>query len=375
MPKTVVKSYAAREGEKCDPDGSEGRHKNANNKMRDALSSEATMLQFKRTRHDNTQEERPILITQFWDEGMQKSVDKDRPLYYINPEGISMTYPRGSKLAKLSGLDVIREQDNNNSNSFSVVMGCKKNDPDNLTFIALKVSDTKKKIKPEKMKIYNEALKGMLKNKPSVVRGKKRNGVTATQQRYVCDGYRKDPLGTHIGRYAYNSGVSETTKREIEDGIANLIREIEKRGIEAMNTANMRACVGYTDFFRVQEEFGLPSMYKGGIATQFALSIGYCSGAHDDNDFFITHLAVYDENAEPGEILYYFCFPTYRIAVPMRSGDIIVFNPKVPHCATNPSRETAMIYSCYVSNKTVNTAAADTIDARKANATPDVNTP
>ena len=64
-----------------------------------------------------------------------------------------------------------------------------------MTFIALKVSDRKKKIKSEKMEIYHEALKEMLKNKPSVVRGKKRNGVTVTPQRYVCEGYRKKSIG------------------------------------------------------------------------------------------------------------------------------------------------------------------------------------
>ena len=175
-------------------------------------------------------------------------------------------------------------------------------------------------------------------------------------------------MDKNIGKYAYKPKVKKATKLKIQDGIANLVREIEKR---EMNTANLRVCVGYTDFRVKKEEFGIPPIYKGGIATQFALSIGYCSGAHDDNDFFIAHLAVYDDIAEPGEILYYFCFPTYRIAVPMRSGDIIVFNPKVPHCATNPSRETAMIYSCYVSNKTVNTAGADAIDASKmSNTTP-----
>ena len=125
MPKTVVTSYASKEGEKNDPEGNEGKHKNANNKMRDVLSTDATRLQLKRTRYDNTKKETPIMITRLWDERMQASVDKERPLYYMHHKGITVTYPDGSKLANLSELDIIREQDDY-SNRFSVVMGCKK---------------------------------------------------------------------------------------------------------------------------------------------------------------------------------------------------------------------------------------------------------
>jgi hypothetical protein len=65
------------------------------------------------------------------------------------------------------------------------------------------------------------------------------------------------------------------------------------------------------------------------------------------------------------DILYHFCFPTFGIAIPMKSGDIIMFNPLVPHCATNPRTATAMIYSAYVSNKTCNTVVANTMDEGK----------
>jgi ectoine hydroxylase-related dioxygenase (phytanoyl-CoA dioxygenase family) len=31
------------------------------------------------------------------------------------------------------------------------------------------------------------------------------------------------------------------------------------------------------------------------------------------------------------KILYYFCFPTMGIAIPLRKGDVILFNSKIPH--------------------------------------------
>jgi hypothetical protein len=206
------------------------------------------------------------------------------------------------------------------------------------------------------MKIYDASLKGMLMSKPNVIRGSLRNGL---EEQYICHGYRKNPLDCDIGEYTFNAGVSETVQYSIKRGISQLVGEMEEKVMAEIKTANFEACAGYDDFFRMQDVFEWPSVYEWGIATQFALSKGYCSRVHTDADYFLTTLMVYyNVEAEPDEVLYYFCFPTYNLAIPMKLGDIIVFNPLVPHCATNPSRKTTKIYSCYVSKKTCNTVVA-----------------
>jgi hypothetical protein len=55
--------------------------------------------------------------------------------------------------------------------------------------------------------MYDIAMQGMLNNKPSVIRGSLRNGMTP--QYAVCHGFRKNPLDRDIGEYAFNDGVSE----------------------------------------------------------------------------------------------------------------------------------------------------------------------
>ena len=58
---------------------------------------------------------------------------------------------------------------------------------------------------------------------------------------------------------------------------------------------------------------------------------------HVDRDFMwcmVTVVAEHDA-AEGGPILCYFCFPTLRLAVPLRNGDLLLFNPKVPHCVSS----------------------------------------
>jgi hypothetical protein len=356
----IVNGFAPGKEQQTAHCNNEGRHNFANNTIKKEYTIRATKTKFRRNPQNRTKQKMASVITRYWDKDMQASVDKKRALYYKDFNGIDMTYPEGSKLANVNSLHIL--SNNNCDNNFNVILGCMRSDPQEKTFVALKVSENRKTIKPELMRIFDINLHGMLEHKPNVFRGTLCNGLT---QRYVCHGYRKNPLDMDIGEYAFNAGVSDTDKEFIKKGINELVGEIEKRAVAEMNTASMRVCAGYADFFKVQEKYGIPSVYDGGIATQVALSMGYCSRVHTDKDYFLTTLSVYDKEAGPNEVLYYFCFPTYNIAVPMRSGDIIVFNPLVPHCATNPSRASALIYSCYVSNKTCNTVAANTIDESK----------
>jgi hypothetical protein len=350
MPKRIENGFASG---KSDPND-KGRHNLARNRIVNLFKKRAARIRVPRNPLDRTMQKQANIITKYWDKNMQVSLDSDRAIYYNNPGGIDMIYPHGSKVCELSSLSIV--SDNRIDNNFNVIIGCPKANKSQMTFVALKVSEERRRVEPETMLIYDAALKGMLMNKPNVIRGSLRNGLV---QQYVCHGYRKNPLDCVIGEYAFNAGVSETEQNSIKRGISLLVGEMEEKVMAEMNAANFEQCAGYDDFFRMQDIFDLPSVSDYGIATQFALSKRYCSRVHTDADYFLTTLMVYDVEAEPDEVLYYFCFPTYNFAIPMKSGDIIVFNPLVPHCATNPSRETSMIYSCYVSRKTCNTVVAN----------------
>jgi len=58
---------------------------------------------------------------------------------------------------------------------------------------------------------------------------------------------------------------------------------------------------------------------------------------HTDDDFIWSLVTVVSEH-EPtldSPIVCYFCFPTIGMAVPLRNGDMLLFNPKVPHCVSS----------------------------------------
>ena len=65
---------------------------------------------------------------------------------------------------------------------------------------------------------------------------------------------------------------------------------------------------------------------------------------HSDDDYFMGMITVIgrDVPITDAPIVCYFCFPTLGIAVALRNGDLLMFNPKLPHCVSsrcNPKYE------------------------------------
>ena len=79
-------------------------------------------------------------------------------------------------------------------------------------------------------------------------------------------------------------------------------------------------------------------VFGAGIAS----SINYQAPSHTDKDCF---LSVHQLNVKgrygDKEIAQYFCFPSCGYAVALRPGDVLVFNPLVPHCLSARSPEYA----------------------------------
>ena len=55
---------------------------------------------------------------------------------------------------------------------------------------------------------------------------------------------------------------------------------------------------------------------------------------HTDPDFNLALVSIVSEVGLSDEIVCHFCFPTLNLAVPLRSGDVLHFNPKIPHCVS-----------------------------------------
>jgi hypothetical protein len=68
--------------------------------------------------------------------------------------------------------------------------------------------------------------------------------------------------------------------------------------------------------------------------------------AHEDNDF--TYSAVSPHMRSPYLLndcpVVHFSFPRLGIAIPLRPGDVLFFNPKEPHCISSRSHEEDNVY-------------------------------
>ena len=136
-------------------------------------------------------------------------------------------------------------------------------------------------------------------------------------------------------------------------GLQQMVADLERTGLNLITHLE----VSVQNMIREQEELGdvLINGYEGWFS-QIAIATDYWSPLHTDVDIFRTLLCCYLERCEKEkykeEILFYFVFPSVGIAIPMRSTDILVFDSKIPHCASNTRDPDAIIFSCFTSAKT-----------------------
>ena len=221
------------------------------------------------------------------------------------------------------------------------------------------------------LNMIRKSFTSMKKVKPNQHRGKKTSGLSSS---YKLFGHRKDQLGKNNGEYVFksSSNISKHDIDNISSIYCNLSYNMEKAarrignalyetGVYESIQANSNVpSVGVSNSFHTQSK-----EEKKSLATALAVGENYWSLSHTDNDFYFTALSVLSQKSEDNDnILYHFIFPSYNIMVPMTSGDVLLFNPRITHSCSNPSLPDSYIFSSYVSKKTVLTAEATTDNQR-----------
>ena len=195
-------------------------------------------------------------------------------------------------------------------------------------------------------------------SKPDIPRGSEKSGVGLF---YKCFGWRLAYSAgvSWLEEYVFKKNVDAETMKTINTFISMIVQQAEEIAKQALNG------LGNFDYFKHVKKFiNLPSLGSSlndngednGICTQMAMaSGGYWSSCHLDDDFFFTILSVLASEKKRDHLpCYYFNFPTFGVSIPMSSGDVLVFNSKIPHCTSNPRNPNDYIYSMYVAEKSVN---------------------
>lgn len=275
-------------------------------------------------------------------------------LHCVDPDGVSPNRIPKSKRFPLSEMAVHVDSSDKSPTQGVLLHGA--NEKGEQEFIAARVplQNSRKmlKLKQEARPYFSKALD--IKN--DVGRGEKNGG---TYDRYVIFGSRKCPRGTDVGKYSFRSNASDDDKKEVTQKIEKVVEALENISAPYISPKDR------VSFQKLQQEIKLPSASEAdtAYATQFSVGVNYWSPIHDDDDFFWTTLSVMDKNGtcDKHKVLHWFVFPEYNVAVPLCSGDILIFNPLVLHGCTNHTEMDTFIFSAYVSAKTVAARGANAL--------------
>ena len=132
--------------------------------------------------------------------------------------------------------------------------------------------------------------------------------------------------------------------KEHWDMIVRYVRSGEacfRRFLDTMTVQHISAASGLFEYFRMVsgcgDELTENEIFQGiGFGTKVFLA------CHTDWDFTYSISSPHIKGGaytNDGDILLYFCFPRIGIAVPLRAGDMILFNPKEPHAVSSRLRK------------------------------------
>ena len=140
------------------------------------------------------------------------------------------------------------------------------------------------------------------------------------------------PNRSGLGCNEIYHGIGDATR----DGIRNIIHQVERLSNRYIPSGFMTALM------KVKQVLNWPT-FKGEDDKETSyypsISVGknvYLPMHTDEDAFFSATFVVANSKLEnDSEILNYFCFPTLGYAVALRQGDVLFFNPLIPHCVSS----------------------------------------
>lgn len=209
-----------------------------------------------------------------------------------------------------------------------------------------------KKINESTWKKYKKVFEESTKYKINIDRSDKKNIFF---DKYVCYGYRKNMTNNQVSEYTFKRNTDSAKENDLKEHIEQLVHLLEDATAPFFNRIPRAVAMKKLCMLKNVNTIG-----SKGQTTQFGVATRFCSSVHCDNDYNYSTLSAisYDKNVNPDDVIYYFTFPTYDITIPIYNGMILIFDPTIPHCCSNPMFNETYIFSCYVSKKTVNTDLA-----------------
>ena len=176
----------------------------------------------------------------------------------------------------------------------------------------------------------------------SVPRGSKCQVVRPPRQKYVCFGATAARGHTGINKYQPALEKLSAYDQEVLMKYVEHADKLQDQFLPYNEIHTARQAMKLSNAIT----FNLPNV-KGKARYFGSWAVGKCVvlNMHQDlGDFLWSDTSVHCRGPQSDRILAYFCFPTIGLAVPLRAGDHLLFNPAVPHMISSRSRLTDEIY-------------------------------
>jgi hypothetical protein len=196
------------------------------------------------------------------------------------------------------------------------------------------------------------------------IRGNKSQNVRTDVNnplRYIC-------IGTHVnqggkGGITPFSAVLENTDLVTRSLVDTFVASIEHLfcayvSHEEVNIVTKAIKLMDAPTFTMPPSKSNPNPKKAKVYGAMAVGVNVFLALHTDKDFAQSAVSVLcrsECNQNEERILAYFAFPALGIAIPLKKGDVLFFNPNEPHCITSRVSETDHIYcvSLYLKSATI----------------------
>ena len=150
-------------------------------------------------------------------------------------------------------------------------------------------------------------------------------------------GWHQNRAGTGLCKsYHYHSNIN----RRAIDCVEEYISRLEDMMLAYSNPESVSM------LFNAKKLVQWPTMDSCRFYSSVAFGKNIYLPAHKDQDFTFSITSIHKRSANydmDDSVLAYFCFPKISVAIPMKPGDVIIFNPQEYHCVSSRSNEDDVI--------------------------------
>ena len=174
------------------------------------------------------------------------------------------------------------------------------------------------------------------------LRGKKIKIVREPRRKYSCIG--STAARGHAGVNAYNQSLCKMPKDQ-QQVLLEYFNSCEHLTKKYLPSQLINQAIQGIKLTKAQT-FTLPAFDKWSAEIYGAIAVGVnvVLSAHSDADFIFSLTSIHTHEEYTERILVYFCFPTLGVAVPLRAGDQLLFDPTTPHMISSRCESEDDIY-------------------------------